>query len=37
MASRSTHLVSGGTGYIGSHMVVELMATGSDIVVIDNL
>jgi UDP-glucose 4-epimerase len=31
------YLVTGGTGYIGSHMVVELMAAGHDIVVIDNL
>ena len=31
------YLVTGGTGYIGSHMVVELMAAGHDVVVIDNL
>ena len=30
-------LVTGGTGYIGSHMVVELMSSGRDVVVIDNL
>ena len=30
-------LVTGGTGYIGSHTVVELMAAGYDVVVIDNL
>ena len=31
------YLVTGGTGYIGSHMVVELMAAGHDVVIIDNL
>lgn len=31
------YLVTGGTGYIGSHMVVELMAAGHDVVVFDNL
>ena len=31
------YLVTGGTGYIGSHMVVELMSAGRDVVVIDNL
>ena len=30
-------LVTGGTGYIGSHTVVELMAAGFDVSVIDNL
>jgi len=30
-------LVTGGTGYIGSHAVVELMAAGHDVFVIDNL
>ena len=30
-------LVTGGTGYIGSHTVVELMAAGYDVSVIDNL
>jgi len=30
-------LVTGGTGYIGSHTVVELMAAGHDVFVIDNL
>jgi UDP-glucose 4-epimerase len=38
MASRkSTYLVTGGTGYIGSHAVIELMAAGHDVVIIDNL
>lgn len=30
-------LVTGGTGYIGSHTVVELQKNGNDIVIIDNL
>ena len=30
-------LVTGGTGYIGSHTVVELMESGYDVVIIDNL
>ena len=30
-------LVSGGTGYIGSHTVVELMDKGMDVVIVDNL
>ena len=30
-------LVTGGTGYIGSHTTVELMQQGYDVVVIDNL
>ena len=30
-------LITGGTGYIGSHTVVELLATGKDIVIVDNL
>ena len=30
-------LVTGGTGYIGSHTVVELQASGYEVVVIDNL
>ena len=30
-------LVTGGTGYIGSHTVVELLDAGYDVVVIDNL
>ena len=32
-----TILVTGGTGYIGSHTVVELLDAGYDVVVIDNL
>jgi UDP-glucose 4-epimerase len=30
-------VVTGGTGYIGSHTVVELLASGFDVVIIDNL
>ena len=30
-------LVTGGTGYIGSHTVVELQQAGYEVVVIDNL
>lgn len=30
-------LVTGGTGYIGSHTVVELMSNGFDVVIVDNL
>lgn len=30
-------LVTGGLGYIGSHIVVELMQAGKDVVVLDNL
>ena len=30
-------LVTGGTGYIGSHTTVELMQQGYDVVIVDNL
>ena len=30
-------LITGGTGYIGSHTVVELMAAGHEVVIVDNL
>ncbi len=30
-------LVTGGTGYIGSHTVVELMASGKEVLIVDNL
>jgi len=30
-------LVSGGTGYIGSHTVVELLEEGMEVVIVDNL
>lgn len=32
-----TILVTGGAGYIGSHMVLELLDTGEQVVVLDNL
>ena len=30
-------LVTGGTGYIGSHTVVELQNNGYEVVIVDNL
>lgn len=33
----NTILVTGGTGFIGSHTVVELQSAGFDVVVVDNL
>ena len=30
-------LVTGGTGFIGSHTVVELQNQGFDVVIVDNL
>jgi UDP-glucose 4-epimerase len=33
----NTVLVTGGAGYIGSHTCVELLETGCDVVVVDNL
>ncbi|MBX9635736.1 MAG: NAD-dependent epimerase/dehydratase family protein, partial [Magnetospirillum sp.] len=30
-------LVTGGTGYIGSHTVLALLERGEDVVVLDNL
>jgi nucleoside-diphosphate-sugar epimerase len=35
--SNTTILVTGGTGYIGSHTVVALIAAGYEPVIIDNL
>ena len=32
-----TILVTGGTGYIGSHTCVELLAAGHAVVILDNL
>src|ERR1700736_491991 len=32
-----TVLVTGGAGYIGSHMALELLDGGEDVVVLDNL
>ena len=34
---KKTVLVTGGMGYIGSHTVVELISTGYDVVILDNL
>ena len=34
---KKTVLVSGGAGYIGSHVTVELLSAGYDVVVADNL
>lgn len=33
----STILVTGGAGYIGSHTVIELIKSGYDVVIVDNL
>ena len=30
-------LLTGGTGYIGSHTAIELIENGNDIVIVDNL
>jgi UDP-glucose 4-epimerase len=35
--NKRTVLVTGGAGYIGSHMCVELLQSGHDVVVLDNL
>ena len=35
--SKGKILVTGGTGYIGSHTTVELQAAGYEVVIIDNL
>src|ERR1700716_3134603 len=35
--SRPTILVTGGAGYIGSHVVLQLRARGERVVVLDNL
>jgi UDP-glucose 4-epimerase len=37
MTGSSSILVTGGTGYIGSHAVVELLVAGHNVCVIDNL
>ena len=35
--ARSRILVAGGTGYIGSHTVIELVQAGYDVTVFDDL
>ena len=35
--TQQTILVTGGTGYIGSHTVVQLLAAGNKVVILDNL
>ena len=30
-------LVTGGAGYIGSHTIIELLASGHSVVIVDNL
>ena len=37
MSRHQSILVTGGAGYIGSHTVVELLATGRDVFILDNL
>ena len=37
MANKGTILVTGGAGFIGSHTAVELLASGYDVVIVDNL
>ena len=32
-----TILITGGSGYIGSHTIIELVAAGHDVVLVDNL
>ena len=34
--NNKTILVTGGAGYIGSHTVVELMAAGHELLILDN-
>ena len=31
------YLVTGGTGFVGSHTVVELLQAGQDVVIVDDL
>lgn len=37
MTGKGTILVTGGAGFIGSHTTVELLASGHDVVIVDNL
>ncbi len=36
-ATRGTILVTGGAGFIGSHTAIELISSGYDVVIVDNL
>lgn len=37
MSSKETVFITGGTGYIGSHCIVELLNAGYNVITIDNL
>ena len=37
METKQTILVTGGTGFIGSHTTVELIEAGYNVVIVDNL
>lgn len=37
MASKKTVFVTGGTGYIGSHCIIDLLTEGYEVITIDNL
>ena len=37
LTQKGTILVTGGVGYIGSHTVIELIAEGYEVVIVDNL
>ena len=37
MVSKEWVLVTGGAGYVGSHCVIEILSSGYNVVIIDNL
>ena len=37
MESKKAVLITGGAGYIGSHTAVELIGSGYEVIVVDNL